>query len=60
MPQFEIQDFEDVTEGFSSETLIGEGSYGRVYYGVLKDGQPAAIKRLDSTGQPDEEFLQEV
>ncbi|KAL4342423.1 hypothetical protein GQ457_08G011700 [Hibiscus cannabinus] len=40
------------------KSLIGEGSYGRVFYGVLSDGQPAAIKKLDtgSSPEPDSDF----
>jgi len=40
--------------------LIGEGSYGRVYYGFLKNGRAAAIKKLDASKQPDQEFLAQV
>ncbi|KAJ0089557.1 hypothetical protein Patl1_13976 [Pistacia atlantica] len=39
------------------DSLIGEGSYGRVYFGVMRSGQSAAIKKLDSSKQPDLEFL---
>lgn len=49
-----------MTDYFGQKALIGEGSYGRVYYGVLKNGQAAAIKKLDSSKQPDEEFLAQV
>ncbi|XVF83990.1 hypothetical protein PTKIN_Ptkin16aG0539100 [Pterospermum kingtungense] len=34
------------TNGFSSETLVGEGSFGFVYKGVLEDGKTIAIKVL--------------
>ncbi|XVF83969.1 hypothetical protein PTKIN_Ptkin16aG0537000 [Pterospermum kingtungense] len=34
------------TNSFSSETLIGEGSFGFVYKGVLEDGKIIAIKVL--------------
>ncbi|KAL0356350.1 UNVERIFIED_CONTAM: Pto-interacting protein 1 [Sesamum radiatum] len=34
--------------------------YGSVYHGVLKSGQAAAIKKLDSRDQPDQEFLAKV
>ncbi|XVF83919.1 hypothetical protein PTKIN_Ptkin16aG0532700 [Pterospermum kingtungense] len=34
------------TNGFSSETLVGEGSFGFVYKGVLEDGKIIAIKVL--------------
>lgn len=40
--------------------MIGEGSYGRVYHGVLKSGRAAAIKKLDSSKQPDREFSAQV
>ncbi|CAH8354681.1 unnamed protein product [Eruca vesicaria subsp. sativa] len=43
-----------------SKSLIGEGSYGRVFYGVLRSGKAAAIKKLDSSKQPDQEFLSQV
>ncbi|XVF83980.1 hypothetical protein PTKIN_Ptkin16aG0538100 [Pterospermum kingtungense] len=34
------------TNGFSSETLVGKGSFGFVYKGVLEDGKIVAIKVL--------------
>ncbi|XVF83960.1 hypothetical protein PTKIN_Ptkin16aG0536500 [Pterospermum kingtungense] len=34
------------TNGFSSETLVGKGSFGFVYKGVLEDGKIIAIKVL--------------
>ncbi|XVF83977.1 hypothetical protein PTKIN_Ptkin16aG0537800 [Pterospermum kingtungense] len=34
------------TNGFASETLVGEGSFGFVYKGVLEDGKIIAIKVL--------------
>ncbi|KAJ0103354.1 hypothetical protein Patl1_05514 [Pistacia atlantica] len=39
------------------DSLIGEGSYGRVYFGVLRSGQSTTIKKLDSSKQLDLEFL---
>ncbi|KAF3486164.1 hypothetical protein F2Q69_00052503 [Brassica cretica] len=35
------------TENFGSKALIGEGSYGRVYYATLNDGVTVALKKLD-------------
>ena len=49
-----------MTDNFGTKSLIGEGSYGRVYYGILKSGKAAAIKKLDSSKQPDQEFLAQV
>ncbi|KAL0725287.1 hypothetical protein Bca4012_039886 [Brassica carinata] len=48
------------TNDFKPRFLIGEGSYARVYHGVLKNDQPVAIKKLDSNEQPDSEFLAQV
>lgn len=60
VPALQADDLKEITDNFGSNALIGEGSYGRVYYGVLKSGQAAAIKKLDTSKQPDEEFLAQV
>ncbi|GFP81247.1 pto-interacting protein 1 [Phtheirospermum japonicum] len=60
VPAIPVDELKDVTDNFGSKSLIGEGSYGRVYHGVLKSGQAAAVKKLDSSKQPDQEFLSQV
>lgn len=60
VPQISVDELREVTENYGSNALIGEGSYGRVYYGVLKNGRAAAIKKLDASKQPDDEFLAQV
>jgi len=60
VPAIPVDELEDITENFSSEVLVGKGSYGRVFYGVLKSGKEAAIKKLYPTKQPDQEFLSQV
>ncbi|KAL9308981.1 putative protein kinase RLK-Pelle-RLCK-VIII family [Arabidopsis thaliana] len=60
VPAIPVDELEDITENFSSEVLVGEGSYGRVFYGVLKSGKEVAIKKLYPTKQPDQEFLSQV
>ncbi|KAA8549028.1 hypothetical protein F0562_000712 [Nyssa sinensis] len=60
VPSILVDELKEVTNNFGSDSLIGEGSYGRVYYGVLKNGRATAIKKLDSSKQPDEEFLAQV
>ncbi|KAK7397010.1 hypothetical protein VNO78_18174 [Psophocarpus tetragonolobus] len=60
VPELPVDELKDITDSFGESSLIGEGSYGRVYYGVLKSGQAAAIKKLDASKQPDEEFLAQV
>lgn len=56
----QVDELKDITDNFGTKALIGEGSYGRVYHGILKTGQAAAIKKLDSSKQPDQEFLAQV
>ncbi|KAJ0978669.1 hypothetical protein J5N97_014165 [Dioscorea zingiberensis] len=60
VPAITVDELREITDNFGSKTLIGEGSYGRVYYGVLKSGRAAAIKNLDASKQPDQEFLAQV
>ncbi|KAF9669208.1 hypothetical protein SADUNF_Sadunf14G0083900 [Salix dunnii] len=60
VPAISVDELKEVTDNFGTNSLIGEGSYGRVYYGVLKTEQAAAIKKLDASKQPDDEFLAQV
>lgn len=60
VPSIPLDELRDVTENFGPRTLIGEGSYGRVYHGVLKNGRATAVKKLDDNKQPDHEFLAQV
>ncbi|KAG1346601.1 lysM domain receptor-like kinase 3 [Cocos nucifera] len=45
------------TDAFSDSNLLGHGTYGSVYYGVLRD-QEVAIKRMTATKT--KEFIAEV
>ncbi|PSS09770.1 LysM domain receptor-like kinase [Actinidia chinensis var. chinensis] len=45
------------TDGFSDSNLIGHGTYGSVYYGLLRD-QEVAIKRMTATKT--KEFMAEM
>ncbi|KAL9407527.1 hypothetical protein AB3S75_046135 [Citrus x aurantiifolia] len=60
VPVISVDELKEKTDNFGTNSLIGEGSYGRVYFGVLRSGRAAAIKKLDSSKQPDQEFLAEV
>jgi len=60
VPQIPIEELKEATDNFGPKSLIGEGSYGRVYYSVLRNGRTAAIKKLDTSKQPDQEFLAQV
>lgn len=55
------EELKDATNNFEAASILGEGGFGRVFKGVLKDGTAVAIKRLTSGGQQgDKEFLVEV
>ena len=42
-----LDEVKEKTENFGSKALIGEGSYGRVYYATLNDGVAVALKKLN-------------
>lgn len=50
----------EITDNFGSKALIGEGTYGGVFRGVLRNGQAVAVKKLDTSKQPEQEFLAQV
>ncbi|GKV40514.1 hypothetical protein SLEP1_g48148 [Rubroshorea leprosula] len=55
------EELKEATNNFELASILGEGGFGRVFRGVLKDGTAVAIKRLTSGGpQGDKEFLVEV
>lgn len=60
VPAISFQELKEITKNFDTDCLIGEGSYGRVYYGVFTSGQAVAIKKLDDSKQPNDEFLSQV
>ncbi|KAJ6790909.1 pto-interacting protein 1-like isoform X2 [Iris pallida] len=60
VPAIPVEELKEITDNFGTKALIGEGSYGRVYYGVLKNGRATAIKKLDASKQPDQEFQAQV
>ncbi|KAF2949833.1 uncharacterized protein [Oryza sativa Japonica Group] len=45
-----------ITRNFSNNSLIGEGSHAKVFFGVLKDGKNSAVKKLN----PNEETIVQV
>ncbi|XP_051136783.1 putative receptor-like protein kinase At5g39000 isoform X2 [Andrographis paniculata] len=59
-PVIPLETIKEITFNFGTRCFIGEGSYARVYRGVLKNGRAAAIKKLDSSSQPNQEFLSQV
>ncbi|KAF7031961.1 hypothetical protein CFC21_043200 [Triticum aestivum] len=61
IPVLSLDELIEKTDDFGAKALIGEGSYGRVYYAVLDNGTKMAVKKLDSTeNEPISEFSTQV
>ncbi|XP_064969127.1 probable serine/threonine-protein kinase At1g01540 isoform X3 [Musa acuminata AAA Group] len=59
--KFRFSEIQDATSDFSKENLLGEGGFGLVYKGQLKDGQIIAAKmRKEESTQGYTEFFSEV
>ncbi|CAM0879006.1 unnamed protein product [Alopecurus aequalis] len=58
---FTFEELEEATDGFSASRELGEGGFGTVYKGKLKDGRVVAVKRLyKNSYKRVEQFLNEV
>ncbi|XP_010473943.2 PREDICTED: PTI1-like tyrosine-protein kinase 2 [Camelina sativa] len=62
VPLLSINEVKEKTDNFGSKSLIGEGSYGRVYYATLNDGMSVALKKLDvePEAETNAKFLSQV
>lgn len=62
VPALSLDELKEKTDNFGSKALIGEGSYGRVYYATLENGNAVALKKLDVSPEPESssEFLPQV
>ncbi|GAB2295472.1 hypothetical protein Dimus_029638 [Dionaea muscipula] len=62
IPALSLDELSRLTGNFGQKAMIGEGSYGRVFYGKLSDGIEAAIKKLDTSSaqDSDSEFAAQV
>ncbi|XP_038679229.1 PTI1-like tyrosine-protein kinase 1 isoform X1 [Tripterygium wilfordii] len=62
VPALSLEELKEKTENFGSKALIGEGSYGRVYYANLDNEKAVAVKKLDVSSEPESnvEFLTQV
>ncbi|XVF03490.1 hypothetical protein REPUB_Repub04eG0265600 [Reevesia pubescens] len=58
---FTYEELAKATNGFSDQSLLGEGGFGAVYKGCLLDGREVAVKQLKiGGGQGEREFKAEV
>ncbi|XP_064977233.1 putative serine/threonine-protein kinase isoform X1 [Musa acuminata AAA Group] len=56
--QFTLEELEEATKNFSESNIVGTGSFGLVYKGLLLDGTIVAIKRRVSV--PRQAFIEQV
>ncbi|TKV95241.1 hypothetical protein SEVIR_9G349100v4 [Setaria viridis] len=55
------REMEEATGGLAAANVMGEGCYGVVYRGVLRDGTAVAVKNLhNNRGQAEKDFRMEV
>ncbi|AQK93239.1 Protein kinase superfamily protein [Zea mays] len=58
---FSYRQLHAATGGFDRAHMVGQGSFGTVYRGVLPDGRKVAVKLMDRPGkQGEDEFEMEV
>ncbi|XP_077219825.1 LEAF RUST 10 DISEASE-RESISTANCE LOCUS RECEPTOR-LIKE PROTEIN KINASE-like 1.2 isoform X3 [Tasmannia lanceolata] len=58
---FTYEELEEATNNFDDSKELGEGGFGTVYYGKLRDGRSVAVKRLyENNYKRVEQFMNEV
>ncbi|KAL9229246.1 hypothetical protein vseg_004732 [Gypsophila vaccaria] len=61
VPVFSYGELEEATNNFDSSRELGDGGFGTVYYGRLKDGREVAVKRLyERNYRRLEQFMNEI
>ncbi|OVA04953.1 Protein kinase domain [Macleaya cordata] len=60
-PIFSYKELEEATNNFDDSKELGDGGFGTVYYGELRDGRVVAVKRLyENNCKRVEQFMNEV
>ncbi|KAK4768044.1 hypothetical protein SAY87_003185 [Trapa incisa] len=61
LPLISFNDTAEATSNFSIDNKLGEGGYGPVFWGKLRDGQEIAVKRLSKVSrQGADQFKNEI
>ncbi|XP_073306580.1 LEAF RUST 10 DISEASE-RESISTANCEUS RECEPTOR-LIKE PROTEIN KINASE-like 1.1 isoform X2 [Primulina huaijiensis] len=61
IPVFSYTELVEATNNFDSSRELGDGGFGTVYYGKLRDGREVAIKRLyEHNYRRVEQFMNEI
>lgn len=55
-----LNELKEITNNFGRNVHVGDGSYGKVYYGILKNGKDAAIRKPYECAQSNEAFWTQV
>ncbi|KGN51618.1 probable receptor-like protein kinase At5g24010 [Cucumis sativus] len=59
--KFSLAEIKTATNNFNKKFLVGEGGFGKVYKGVMKNGMKVAVKRSQpGAGQGISEFEREI
>ncbi|KAF8048194.1 hypothetical protein N665_2616s0001 [Sinapis alba] len=57
---YTVADLQIATNSFSVDSLLGEGTFGRVYRAQFDDGKVLAVKKIDSSALPTDDFTEIV
>ncbi|XP_048614993.1 LEAF RUST 10 DISEASE-RESISTANCE LOCUS RECEPTOR-LIKE PROTEIN KINASE-like 1.1 isoform X2 [Brassica napus] len=61
IPIFTYKELQEATDNFSKDRLLGDGGFGTVYYGKVRDGREVAVKRLyEHNYRRLEQFMNEI
>ncbi|TXG57329.1 hypothetical protein EZV62_018642 [Acer yangbiense] len=61
VPVFSYSELAEATNNFNHEKELGDGGFGTVYYGKLRDGREVAVKRLyEHNYRRVEQFMNEI